>query len=100
MGRRIVNRRKRKTYMRYRGQEHHNALVQARLTPPVSEGLAYKVSVDTDTDHLVLFTNQPYAALMAAEAMADRMQARTHVMLGSQRVAEEVPKRRRRREGA
>jgi hypothetical protein len=73
-----------------------NAIKQARLVPSAPDGLAYKVTVETDHDHLELFTDQPYTALMASEAMADRMQARTHVMLGSIPVASQRPMRRRR----
>ncbi|MDE2097318.1 MAG: hypothetical protein KGL39_08755 [Patescibacteria group bacterium] len=92
----IHKRRIRRPYKRA-AQERTNALIDARQTPPVSEGLLYKVTVETDHDRFELFTNQPYAAMMASEALADRMQARTHVMLGSIPVSNDYPKKRRRR---
>jgi hypothetical protein len=70
--------------------------LDARHTPPASEGLDYKVSLDTDTAHLELFTKQPYTALIASQALADRLQVESHVSLGSRVVASENPRKRRR----
>lgn len=70
-------------------------LVEAKQLPPVSEGLAYSVTADTDGDRLELFTKQAYTALLVGQALADKLQTPTHIMLGRRVILEETPKRRR-----
>lgn len=88
---------KRKYVTRKKLQEQ--ALIQAREMPEASEGLNYKVSVDTDGDRLELFTKQPYAAILASRALADTLHAQSHVSLGTYIVASESPRLRRRKDG-
>lgn len=79
-----------------RKQMREQALMDARQVAPVSEGLDYKVSLDTDGDHLELFTKQPYTALLTSQALADKLQVESHVSLGARVVASKTPDRRRR----
>jgi len=86
----MIRRQKRKYVTRRKLRD--NALLGAQATPPVSEGLEYKVTTDTG---LELFTRQPYAAVLTSQLLADKLRTDTHVMLGSRVVSEETPKRRR-----